>query len=189
MEKFPSSLKHHERQEYCKTRARYRNGKELKAVKVYSVINESRHLYIFGVPRINLKNDLKRLLEKCGTITHIENISDEITKAGVKLELFTDCFHVRFEKEESARKAKRFNDARNFMGGILHISYAVERETVDETRAKLNKRRMEVKFRIKKNEKERHQEVQIENHGTKRKLPFEDETHVSKRPTANACPI
>lgn len=137
------------------------------------MINESKHLYVFGVPRINLKNDLKRLLERSGSISHIENISDGITKAGAKLELFTDCFHVVFEREEYARKAKRFNDAKNFMGGILHISYAFERETIEETRAKLNKRRMEVNFRLKSNRKF---EAQTESRQNKRKFSREDDS-------------
>lgn len=187
MESSSDPLKHHQRHEYCKTRSEYRNSKELKAVKVrhlykklseqaikcshllkqvYSVVNESKHLYVFGVPRINLKNDLQRLLQKCGTISHIENISNEITKAGVKLEIFTDCFHVVFDKEESTRKAKRFNDARNFMGGILHISYAFERESIEETRVKLNKRRMEVNFRMKSNQQK---EGQTDKYERKRK--------------------
>lgn len=140
------------------------------------MINESKHLYVFGVPRINLKNDLKRLLERSGSISHIENISDGITKTGAKLELFTDCFHVVFEKEEYARKAKRFNDAKNFMGGILHISYAFERETIEETRAKLNKRRMEVNFRLKSNRKF---EVQTENRQNKRKFSHENDSEES----------
>ncbi|XP_063708572.1 RNA-binding protein 48 [Culicoides brevitarsis] len=171
MESTSELLKHHERLEYCRNRPQYRNGKELKAVKAYSVTNESKHLYIFGVPRVNLKNDLKKLLQKCGNIVHIENISDEITKSGAKLELFTDCFHVAFEKEESARKAKKFNDARNFMGGILHISYAFERESVEETRAKLNKRRMEVNFRLKINKKS---EIEGETSEKKRENPFDE---------------
>lgn len=126
---------------------------------------------MFGVPRINLASDLKCLLQKSGTISHIECISEEMTKAGIKLELFTDCFHVVFEKEESARKAKKFNDARNFMGGILHISYAFERESVEETKAKLAKRRMEVNFRMKLNEKhEKIMESKEKKKGVKRKF-------------------
>lgn len=34
MEDVPKHLRHHQRAEYCKTRAEYRKSKELKAVKV-----------------------------------------------------------------------------------------------------------------------------------------------------------
>lgn len=34
MEGVPKHLRHHQRAEYCKTRAEYRKSKELKAVKV-----------------------------------------------------------------------------------------------------------------------------------------------------------
>lgn len=74
----------------------------------------------------------------------------------VQLEQFTDCCHVVFDKLEDARKAKRFLDAKNFYGGILHISYAPERESIDELRAKLYQRVHEVKFRNKVNGSKRH---------------------------------
>lgn len=145
------------------------------------MVNESKHLYVFGVPRINLKNDLKRLLQRSGTICRIENVSDEISKFGVKLEIFTDCFHVVFEKEEFARKAKRFNDARNFMGGILHISYAFERESIEETRAKLNKRKMEVRFRLKINQKDAVAQPEASQNKKKHSLEHGSEIVTQKR--------
>lgn len=51
------------------------------------------------------------------------------------------------------RIAKRFLDTKNFFGGILHVFYAPELETVVETRKKLIQRRKDVAVRIK-----RHQE-------------------------------
>jgi len=71
----------------------------------------------------------------------------------VELEAFTDCFHVCFEKLERARKAKKIIDKKNFYGGILHVSYAPEHETLDELRQKLQQRRKEVDYRIKINQK------------------------------------
>ena len=47
------------------------------------------------------------------------------------------------------RKAKRKLDNRSFFGGILHIAYAPEFETVEETREKLIDRRRVVERKIK----------------------------------------
>lgn len=55
---------------------------------------------------------------------------------------------MQFEKLERARRAKKLLDARNFYGGILHISYAPERESIEELRQKLLQRRREIAFRV-----------------------------------------
>jgi len=72
----------------------------------------------------------------------------------VELEAFTDVFAVKFERLEVARRAKKMLDARQFFGGILHISYAPERESLDELREKIVHRRQEVAQRIRSNQKE-----------------------------------
>ncbi|ALC40729.1 CG34231 [Drosophila busckii] len=128
---------HHKRLEYCTTRPEYRQGRELKAVKVYTVASESRHLLIFGVPKVNLQSNIKSKLQ-----------------AFVELEAFTDVFAVQFERLEQARFAKRKLDASQFYGGILHISYAPERETHAELREKFLIRRNEIDFRLRCNRKE-----------------------------------
>lgn len=72
--------------------------------------------------------------------------------------MFTDVYHVKFHKLEHARRAKRFLDATEFYGGILHISYAPEYESLDELRRKLTQRRNEVYQRINVNAKNEHTE-------------------------------
>jgi len=72
----------------------------------------------------------------------------------VELEAFTDVFAVKFERLEVARRAKKMLDARQFFGGILHISYAPERESLDELREKMVQRRQEVAQRIRSNQKD-----------------------------------
>nr|DAA02438.1 TPA_inf: HDC05885 [Drosophila melanogaster] len=135
-----SSSEHHKRLEYCTTRLKYRQGRELKAVKVYTVASESRHLLIFGVPKINLQANLRTKLQ-----------------GFVDLEAFTDVFAVKFERLEVARRAKKMLDAHQFYGGILHISYAPERESLEELREKIQQRRHEVAFRIRRNQKDQTQ--------------------------------
>lgn len=46
-------------------------------------------------------------------------------------------------------------DNLSFMGNVLHVYYSPEFETVDETREKLNQRRMEVAARLKLYEKQK----------------------------------
>lgn len=69
----------------------------------------------------------------------------------VELEAFTDVFAVQFDRLEQARRAKRQLDAKQFFGGVLHISYAPERETSQELREKLVQRRKEIAYRIQRN--------------------------------------
>lgn len=64
------------------------------------------------------------------------------------LEQFTDCYLVKYAVVANARKAKKFLDASEFYGGILHISYTIELESVDETQAKLLQRSQDVAKRV-----------------------------------------
>ncbi|KAH8345605.1 hypothetical protein KR084_012931 [Drosophila pseudotakahashii] len=148
----PSS-EHHKRLEYCTTRLQYRQGRELKAVKVYTVASESRHMLIFGVPKINLQGELKAKLQGFGKLQSCFSITSEMASR-MELEAFTDVFAVKFERLEVARRAKKMLDARQFYGGTLHISYAPERESLDELREKMLQRRQEVALRIQRNQKD-----------------------------------
>ncbi|XP_011186319.2 RNA-binding protein 48 [Zeugodacus cucurbitae] len=143
---------HHIRQNYCRNRLEYRRGRRLRAVKVYTVANESKHLLVFGVPKINLKQEIKCKLKRCGDIEFIQCVTEEIAKK-VELEAFTDVYHVTYTKVQAARRAKRYLDAQEFYGGILHISYAPEYETTEELRQKLLQRKVEINYRQKVNEK------------------------------------
>ncbi|XP_026841084.1 RNA-binding protein 48 [Drosophila persimilis] len=141
---------HHKQLQYCTTRLPYRQGRELKAVKVYTVASESRYLLIFGVPKINLQGNLKTKLQCFGKLQSCACITPEMA-AKMELEAFTDVFAVQFERLEVARRAKRQLDAKQFYGGTLHISYAPERETLQELREKLMKRSQEVANRTRRN--------------------------------------
>ncbi|XP_073813195.1 RNA-binding protein 48 [Musca autumnalis] len=145
---------HHKQYRYCTTRLKYRQGRELKAVKVYTVANESSHLLCFGVPKINLYNELKQSFRKFGELCHVHNVTSELVEKGAELEAFTEVFWIKFKKIFDARKAKKYLDAKEFYGGILHISYAPEYETLEELRNKLNHRISELKYRLKFNEQQ-----------------------------------
>lgn len=68
----------------------------------------------------------------------------------VENEQFTECYHVHFERIQSARIAKRMIDAKSFYGGILHVCYAPECESLQETKAKLLQRKRDVLKRLPK---------------------------------------
>ncbi|XP_061396812.1 RNA-binding protein 48 [Musca vetustissima] len=148
------SISHHKQFKYCTTRLKYRQGRELKAVKVYTVANESLHLLCFGVPKINLHNEVKQNFRRFGELCHVRNVTAELLEKGAELEAFTEVFWIKFKKIFDARKAKKYLDAKEFYGGILHISYAPEYETMEELRAKLQHRMSEVKYRLRVNAKQ-----------------------------------
>ncbi|RZC43342.1 RRM 5 domain containing protein [Asbolus verrucosus] len=124
-------VKHHKQQTLCQTRPAYRQGRRLTAVKTYTVNNESQHLFVYGVPKIDLFNELKSLCAKHGKMSKFHLVADH------KTEIFTECFHVVYEKIEVAKKAKRLLDNKSFYGGILHVCYAPEFESMEETKSKL----------------------------------------------------
>ncbi|CAH2248690.1 RNA-binding protein 48 [Pararge aegeria] len=136
-------LPHHEQQSLCTTRLPYRQGRKLTAVKVYSICKESNHLLIFGVPSLNLRQEIKALFIKFGKLLQF-NISKEHAA-----ESFTETYHAQYERIQSARHAKRMLDTKNFYGGLLHVCYAPELEDINETRQKLMQRQRDVIFRLK----------------------------------------
>ncbi|CAB0015856.1 unnamed protein product [Nesidiocoris tenuis] len=133
-------LPHHEQQELCDSRPAYRQGRKLTAVKVYTVNNESQHLLIYRVPAINLENEVMTLCERFGQVTSLRKLVSNHPND----EVFTDIYHVQYGKIRQARAAKRQMDTRSFYGSVLHVCYAPELETVQETRSKLINRRNEI---------------------------------------------
>lgn len=47
---------------------------------MYTIVNESKYLLVFGVPRINLHREVKQLLAKYGRITSVQKITDKLIK-------------------------------------------------------------------------------------------------------------
>ncbi|XP_072183513.1 RNA-binding protein 48 [Excalfactoria chinensis] len=56
-------------------------------------------------------------------------------------EQFTEVYLIKFQNLQCARVAKKKMDERSFFGSLLHVCYAPEFETVQETREKLQDRR------------------------------------------------
>ncbi|KAI1901613.1 hypothetical protein AGOR_G00036200 [Albula goreensis] len=131
----PEVHKHHEQSAVCHTRPKYREGRKLRAVKVYTINLESRYLLVQGVPAIGVMKELVQLFALYGAIEEYR-VLDEYPA-----EKFTEVYLIKFQKLQSARVAKRNLDERSFFGGLLHVCYAPENETVEDTRQKLQDRR------------------------------------------------
>ncbi|XP_008072032.1 RNA-binding protein 48 isoform X1 [Carlito syrichta] len=130
------SFEHHVQRAVCDTRARYREGRRPRAVKVYTINLESQYLLIQGVPAVGA---MKELVERFALYGAIEqyNALDEYPA-----EDFTEVYLIKFVNLQSARTAKRKMDEQSFFGGLLHVCYAPEFETVEETRKKLEERKV-----------------------------------------------
>lgn len=46
--------------------------------QVYTIVNESRHILVFGIPRINLYHEVKHLFTKYGSIESIQIVTDQL---------------------------------------------------------------------------------------------------------------
>ncbi|XP_050716849.1 uncharacterized protein LOC126998807 [Eriocheir sinensis] len=128
-------LPHHEQLEFCMTRARYRQGRKLTAVRVYTVNDESNYLIVNGVPAIKISNELETLCHRYGEIEFLQLLPD------YPHEDYVEVYLVKFRFLKNARFAKKQLDGKSFYGHVLHVCYAPELETVDETREKLQDRR------------------------------------------------
>lgn len=137
-------LPHHVQQKLCENRSPYRQGKKLTAIKVYTVNDESQHLMVSGVPKLNLSQELRNKFAAYGNIKNMSAADDYPN------EPFQETYHVHYSRIQSARVAKRLLDGFNFYGGVLHIFYAPELETQFETRLKLIQRRKDIALRIKR---------------------------------------
>nr|XP_017508390.2 RNA-binding protein 48 isoform X2 [Manis javanica] len=126
---------HHVQRAVCDSRAKYREGRRPRAVKVYTINLESQYLLIQGVPAVGA---MKELVERFALYGAIEqyNALDEYPA-----EDFTEVYLIKYMNLQSARTAKRKMDEQSFFGGLLHVCYAPEFETIEETRKKLQERK------------------------------------------------
>ncbi|XP_054909905.1 RNA-binding protein 48 [Poeciliopsis prolifica] len=131
----PEVYKHHEQQRVCISRPKYREGRKAKAVKVYTINLESRYLMVQGVPAIGVMMELIQLCALYGVVEEYRPLDE------YPAEEFTEVYLVKFQKLTSARAAKRNMDEKSFYGGVLHVCYVPEYETVEDTRLKLQDRR------------------------------------------------
>uniref|UniRef100_A0A8C7YZZ7 RNA-binding protein 48 n=1 Tax=Oryzias sinensis TaxID=183150 RepID=A0A8C7YZZ7_9TELE len=133
--KVPEVFKHHEQHKACFSRPKYRDGRRAKAVKVFTINLESRYVMIQGVPAIGVMEELIQLCALYGTVEEYRPLDE------YPAEEFTEVYLVKFQKLTSARAAKRNMDEKSFYGGVLHVCYVPEYESVEDTKLKLQDRR------------------------------------------------
>ncbi|KAI2810170.1 RNA-binding protein 48 [Blomia tropicalis] len=139
------SYPHHVRQELCTTREVYRCGKRETAVKVFTIADESVYILVQNVPLlngVNIKNDLEIICSRFGVLDSIEPVKYETKEA------FCQTFLVKYVRLVDAIRAKKSLDDHIFLGSSLHICYAPEFESVEETLAKVNSRQRYVHIKM-----------------------------------------
>ncbi|XP_031552909.1 uncharacterized protein LOC116290067 [Actinia tenebrosa] len=135
--------KHHEKAKACHSRPSYRDPRWEKAVKVYTINMESKNILVQGVPSLGVSKDLMDIFSSYGNIESFKKLDDYPT------EEFTEVYLIKYARINNARYAKRKMDNKSFFGGVIHVCYAPEFETVDETREKLQERQRVVARKIK----------------------------------------
>ncbi|XP_014605868.1 PREDICTED: uncharacterized protein LOC106787751 isoform X2 [Polistes canadensis] len=103
---------------------------------------------ICDVPQLQLRQEIKKLVFPYGAVKKVHVVSNYPS------EEFTEAYHIHYQDIRSARIAKHFLDGKNFYGGILHVFYAPELESISETRAKLMQRYKDVSVRLKRNKQD-----------------------------------
>lgn len=134
-------LPHHARQKICGSRPAYRQGRKATGVKVFTINQESRYLLITNVNAVGANEDLKDACLEYGDVCDFHAVD------GYETEEFTEAYIVKFARIQSARIAKKRLDERSFFGAVLHVCYAPEFETLDETRHKIIDRCKYVAFK------------------------------------------
>lgn len=137
---------HHVKGNVCATRKPYREGRKPKAVKVYTINNESRYILIQGVPSVGASENLVNLCSKFGEVEEHHALDEYPCE-----DQYTEVYLFKFKKIQSARFAKKKLDDYSFFGGVLHLCYAPEYETIVDTREKLQERRRIIASKLKRN--------------------------------------
>ncbi|KAI8066487.1 hypothetical protein BC940DRAFT_302286 [Gongronella butleri] len=122
----------------------YRDPKELRAVKVYTVAQESRHLIIHNIPALAGEDQiLQDLVDRLATAGTVQAWHKQPSTAP-----YTNSALVTMENIQEARAVKRQWDDQPFYANLLQVYYSPEHDTVDDVRAKLLDRRVNVEQRI-----------------------------------------
>ncbi|CAG8495952.1 2314_t:CDS:2 [Paraglomus brasilianum] len=126
----------------AENRPKYRAGRKLTAVKVYTVNQESRYLVIENVPALRLTDKLLELVSLYGTVEEYRHLDDYPS------EEFTDVYWIKFRDLKEARAAKKQLDDKVFYQSPLRVRYGPEYESVEDTRQKLQDRRNTVASKL-----------------------------------------
>ena len=119
-----------------RTRPKWRDTRRKEtAVRVFSVAQESMFILLFNVPLYASESDLVQILLPFGEVHALVKVTDQHPH-----EEFTDVYQVKYEKIASAKLMKAKHDEISLLGSPLHIQYAPELESAEETEAKFRDR-------------------------------------------------
>jgi hypothetical protein len=107
------------------------------AVIVYSIAQESVHLLVHNIPIFIKIDDIESLLNPFGTIIALSFYSKDE-------ENFSHSYHVQYASIETSRNAKKRLDDKSFYGAHLHVVYATQFETLNQTKDKIMLRKSKV---------------------------------------------
>jgi len=130
--------KHHKKLDVCYKRPGYRESRWEKAVRVYTINQESKYVIVVGVPAVGATKELLQQFALYGDIEEYRHLDE------YPVEEFTEAYWIKYKRIQSARHGKKKMDNRSFFGGLLHVFYAPEYESVDDTRCKLMERKRSV---------------------------------------------
>ncbi|UJR15509.1 hypothetical protein I4U23_002450 [Adineta vaga] len=136
---------HHVKEDVCLTRPPYRNGKKSRAVKVYTIAQESKYLLVQNIPSIaGVSEQLLPHFNQYGTIEQFWKLDGYERKDIRDDDQFLDTMLIKYVQISRARLAKCRLDDMNFMGSSLHVCYAPECENLDDLREKIHDRKVVV---------------------------------------------
>ncbi|XP_051121818.1 uncharacterized protein LOC127245136 isoform X2 [Andrographis paniculata] len=115
---------------------------EPRAVRVYTVCDESKYLIVRNIPSLGCGDQVLKLFSSYGEVEECKPMDAE------DCEPYTDVYWIKFRQISNARFGKRKLDDFVFLGNRLQISYAPEYESISETKEKLEGRRKEVLARL-----------------------------------------
>lgn len=129
--------------------ARDGGSRTQRNVRVFTVNNESRYVLVRNIPALGVIDDLLKRLSLYGKICEYRildhqddrSIGDEEQEEHVEDDRFTDVVWVQYETVNNARHAKVRAVQKPFFGSILHVSYAPQYESREDTLLKLQQRR------------------------------------------------
>lgn len=125
-------------------------------VRVFTVNSESRYVLVRNIPALGVIDDLLKRLSLYGKVCeyrildHADDLSDENGDDGDEdaerrrddRDRFTDTVWVQYEAANNARHAKVRAVQKPFFGSMLHIAYAPQFESREDTMLKLTQRRV-----------------------------------------------
>lgn len=124
----------------------YRDAKTPRAVTVYTIAQESRHLLVTNIPALSGEQEsiIQDLVTKCGHYGTVETwrLLDNNKH-------YTDSFTlppllVTLATVDEARWMKRKMDDKVFYANLLQVAYAPDYDSVADLRAKVANRRVRV---------------------------------------------